>query len=224
MIYPTGGKAARLARGGPAQPAKTKAGKNAGVAVVAAPPEPGVLFNGKDLANWDGDPGVWRVRDGVIVGGSLAGNPRNEFLATTRSFRNFALRVEYKLTGTEGFVNGGVQFRSVRIAQPPNEMSGYQADIGAGHSGCLYDESRRRKFLMRATDEQIKRLEKPGDWNRYEIRCDGPRVTLMLNGEQTVAYTEDDATITPDGLIALQIHGNCKAEIRFRDVQIEELR
>jgi hypothetical protein len=144
-------------------------------------------------------------------------------LATPRRYRNFVLRLEYKLVGTEGFVNGGVQFRSVRVQQPPNEMSGYQADIGAGHSGSLYDESRRKKFLARATEEQVKRLEKPGDWNRYEIRCVGSRVELTLNGERTVAYVEDDASVVADGLIALQIHGNCKAEIAFRNLAIEEL-
>jgi hypothetical protein len=153
----------------------------------------------------------------------MLGNPRNEFLATKRRYRNFVLTLEYKLVGAEGFVNGGVQVRSVRIAQPPNEMSGYQADIGAGHSGCLYDESRRKKFLARGTDEQIKRLEKVGDWNRYEIRCDGPRVEITLNGEKTVTYTETDPSVVADGLIALQIHGNCKAEIAFRDLKIEEL-
>jgi HEAT repeat protein len=212
-------KAARLAKGGTVPAPKGKAAQGLPPAVALAA---GQLFNGKDLGNWDGDPAVWRVRDGVIVGGSMLGNPRNEFLATTKRYRNFVLRVEYKLVGTEGFVNGGVQFRSVRVKQPPNEMSGYQADIGAGHSGSLYDESRRKKFLLHAPEEQIKRLEKPGDWNRYEIRCDGTRVELTLNGERTVAYTEEDAAIEPDGLIALQIHGNCKAEIAFRNLTIEE--
>ncbi|MBL9209128.1 MAG: DUF1080 domain-containing protein [Opitutaceae bacterium] len=213
-------RAARLARGEAPPAAKKKAGAGApAVPALAA----GQLFNGRDLFGWDGDPGVWRVRDGVIVGGSMLGNPRNEFLATKRTYRNFVLRLEYRLVGTEGFVNGGVQVRSVRIAQPPNEMSGYQADIGAGHSGCLYDESRRKKFLARGTDEQIKRLEKVGDWNRYEIRCEGPRVEITLNGEKTVTYTESDPTVVPEGLIALQIHGNCKAEIAFRDLKLEEL-
>ena len=63
----------------------------------------------------------------------MDGNARNEFLATKKSYRNFRLKLEYKLVGTEGFVNGGVQFRSKRIAEPAHEMSGYQADIGAGH-------------------------------------------------------------------------------------------
>jgi len=181
------------------------------------------LFDGRSLAGWEGNPKVWRVRDGVIVGGSLQGNPRNEFLATARNFTNFVLRVEYKLVGTAGFVNGGVQFRSVRVPRPPNEMSGFQADIGAGHSGCLYDESRRNKFLARATDEQIKRLEKAGDWNRYEVRCVGPRIQIRLNGAPTVDYTETDPALPQHGLIALQIHGGCKAEISFRNLTIEDL-
>ena len=101
---------------------------------------------------------------------------------------------------------------------------GYQADIGAGHSGCLYDESRRKRFLARGTDEQIKRLEQAGDWNRYEIRAEGQRVEITLNGEKTVSYTETDPNVVADGLIALQIHGNCKAEIAFRNLKIEELR
>ncbi len=223
-------RAARLARGdaAPAAAPKGKAKKNA-PAPAAAPranpnTAPNPLFNGTDLAGWDGDPGVWRVRDGAIVGGNPDGNPRNEFLATTRRHRDFVLRLDYRLVGTRGFVNGGVQFRSVRIAQPAHEMSGYQADIGAGHSGSLYDESRRKKFLARATDEQLKRLEKPGEWNRYEIRCEGPRVQLFLNGEKTVDYTEADPAIAAeDGLIALQIHGNCAAEIAFRNLILESL-
>ncbi|WP_414660966.1 family 16 glycoside hydrolase [Horticoccus sp. 23ND18S-11] len=213
-------RAARLAKGAPVVAAKTKAG--AGTAAPAAKSTSG-LFNGTDLVGWNGDPGVWRVRDGSIVGGSMLGNPRNEFLAFGRTLKNFVVRLEYRIVGTEGFINGGVQVRSVRIAQPPNEMSGYQADIGAGHSGCLYDESRRKKFLARGTEEQIKRLEKPGEWNRYEIRCDGPRVEISLNGERTVAYTEDDASVAAEGLLALQIHGNCKAEIAFRNLHLEEL-
>jgi HEAT repeat protein len=184
---------------------------------------PTPLFDGQSLAGWEGKPGVWRVRDGVIVGGSLEGNPQNEFLATTRTYGDFVLRLEYRLVGTEGFVNGGVQFRSTRLAPPAAEMCGYQADIGAGHSGCLYDESRRNQFLARASDERIRHLEIPGAWNRYEVRCLGRRVQIVLNGEKTVDYTETDPAIPRDGLVALQIHGACKAEISFRNLAIGEL-
>ncbi len=192
---------------------------------VSAAAAPVALFDGVTLSGWEGETNrVWRVQNGVIVGGSLQGNPRNEFLAARKTYAHFHLRFEYKLAGTEGFVNGGVQFRSRRIANPPNEMSGYQADIGAGFSGCLYDESRRNKMLVMADTNLVARLEKVGDWNRYEVVARGPEIELRLNGQRTARWVETTPGIDVDGLIALQIHGNCKAEISFRDITIEELR
>src|SRR3989449_10130589 len=85
---------------------------------------PAPLFDGKSFAGWEGETNsVWRIRDGVIVGGSLNGNPHNEFLATLKRYANFHLRLEYKLVGAEGFVNGGGQFCSKRISNPPNEKA-----------------------------------------------------------------------------------------------------
>ena len=204
----------------------------AGVLGLFAAPAP--LFDGKTLAGWEGDPKVWRVENGEIVGGSMGGNPRNEFLTTKRTFYNFRLTLEYKLIGTEGFVNAGVQFRSLRATNPPNEMIGYQADIGYGHTGSLYDESRRKKFLARAgsgfggigvkDESEIADLEKKGEWNKYEIRAEGPRITIRLNGKQTLDYTETDPSIDDAyGLIGLQIHGNNKAEIRYRNIVLDPL-
>jgi hypothetical protein len=182
------------------------------------------LFDGKTFEGWEGETSkVWRIADGVILGGSMEGNPQNEFLATKKQYQNFRLTLEYKLNGTEGFVNGGVQFRSIRISQPPNEMLGYQADIGAGYSGCLYDESRRKTMLAKPAEELIKSAEKPGEWNTYEIRAEGTRIQLFVNGVRTVEYTESAPEIALKGSIALQIHGKCKAEIAFRNIQIEEL-
>jgi mono/diheme cytochrome c family protein/glucose/arabinose dehydrogenase len=204
----------------------------AGALGLYAAPAP--LFDGKTLTGWEGDPKVWRVENGEIVGGSMQGNPRNEFLTTKRIFYNFRLTLEYKLTGTEGFVNAGVQFRSQRATNPPNEMIGYQADIGHGHTGSLYDESRRKKFLARAgagvgaygvkADTEIAELEKKGEWNKYEIRAEGPRITIFLNGKATLDYTETDPSVDDAyGLIGLQIHGNCKAEIRFRNITLDPM-
>jgi len=140
-----------------------------------------------------------------------------------KTYKNFVLRLEYKLEGTEGFVNSGVQVRSVRIDQPAHEMRGYQADIGKGWSGSIYDESRRNKVLAKADEALVARIEKPGDWNRYEIRCIGPRLVLSINGTQTVDYTEADASIPQDGHIAVQIHGDGKTIVRFRNLTIEQL-
>src|ERR1043166_3925100 len=181
------------------------------------------IFDGKTLEGWEGDDKVWKVVDGAIVGGSLEGNKQHEFLTTKKSYKDFVLKLEYKLMGTEGFINSGVQIRSRRTQKPPNEMKGYQADIGKGYSGSLYDESRRNKTLVKPEPGLIEKIEKPGDWNLYEIRCEGPRVMLKLNGTQTIDYTEEDKSLEQEGLIGLQIHGGAKSQVFFRNITIEEL-
>lgn len=183
------------------------------------------LFDGRTFAGWEGDTRkTWRIEEGALVGGSLTETvPRNDFLCTTRSFGNFILRLKYKLAGTEGFINGGVQFRSQRLADPAHEMIGYQADIGAKYWGSLYDESRRNKVLAAPDQNDVLRIVKLNDWNDYEIRAEGRRIQLFLNGRQTVDYTEPDDTLPHTGLIGLQVHGGGKAEVWYKDITIEEL-
>jgi hypothetical protein len=195
--------------------------------VTCSHAEPISLFDGKTFTGWEGDTGkVWRIEDGaVIAAGKLEEKAaRNEVLATTRSYKNFDLRLKFKLLGTEGFVNSGVQFRSVRIPNPPNEMSGYQADIGdPKYWGALYDESRRRKMLAEPDMEAVNKVLKRNDWNDFRIRAEGPRIQIWINGTRTIDYTEPDPAIPQEGHLALQIHGNGKTEIRFKDLAIEEL-
>ena len=182
------------------------------------------LFDGRTFDGWEGDiQGTWSIEESALVAGSLEEtSPRNEFLATTREYENFELRLRYKLLGTEGFVNGGVQFRSRRIPGH-HEVIGYQADLGAGYDGYLYDESRRRRMLTDAAPELIRRLVRVDDWNDYRIVAVGARIQLFLNGVRTVNYTEEDASVVRRGIIALQIHGGCKAIVRYRDIEIREL-
>jgi hypothetical protein len=198
------------------------------LALADAPKSPTAtpLFDGKTLAGWQGDTAkTWRVQDGCIVGGTLTEKvPQNEFLATTKSFRNFDLKLKFKLVGTEGFVNSGVQFRSVRIEKPANEMSGYQADLGdPTWWGCLYDESRRNKVLAKSDMTAVNGVLKRQEWNDYRVRAEGARIQIWLNGVQTVDYTEAEAGIAQNGQIALQIHGGGKAEAWFKDIEVQEL-
>lgn len=188
--------------------------------------KPVPLFDGRTFTGWEGDTKTtWRIQDGAIVGGSLSTQvPRNEFLTTTRSFGDFVLRVKFKLVGTEGFINGGVQLRSQRLKEPAHEMTGYQADLGDSYWGSLYDESRRNKTLVAPPAELIKQILKASDWNDYEIRAEGPRIRLSINGRQTIDYTETDPTIPRDGLIGLQVHGGGKVEAWYKDITIQELR
>lgn len=182
------------------------------------------LFDGRTFAGWEGETTkTWRIEDGALVGGSLKEKvPHNEFLATVKTYRNFDLRLKFRLVGGEGFVNAGVQFRSQRI--PDHfEMIGYQADLGEGYYGSLYDESRRNKVLVAADKVALAQVLKLGEWNEYRIRCEGPRVQLWINGVQTVDYTETDAQIEPSGKIALQIHGGGQAEVWYKDLVLEPL-
>lgn len=185
---------------------------------------PQSLFDGRSFAGWDGDTNkIWSIQGGVIQGGSLTVEvPRNEFLATTRSFTNFVLRAKFKIEGTQGFVNSGIQVRSQRVPND-SEMIGYQADIGDGWWGALYDESRRNKVLAKPSDAEMGKPVKKGDWNDYEIRCEGRRLVLKINGVTTVDYTEPDASIPQSGRIGLQVHGGGKTLVSFKDITVEEL-
>ncbi|MBL9173164.1 MAG: DUF1080 domain-containing protein [Verrucomicrobiales bacterium] len=185
---------------------------------------PIALFDGKTFTGWDGDTNrIWRIDDGALVAGDLKSMvPRNEFVATTRSYTNFVLRAQFKIEGSEGFVNGGIQIRSQRIPNH-NEMIGYQADIGEGWYGCLYDESRRNTVLARPDAAAVAKAFKAGEWNDYEIRCEGSRVRLWINGVPMVDYVEKDPAIVPSGRIGLQVHGGGKTRISFRKLTLEEL-
>jgi hypothetical protein len=100
---------------------------------------------------------------------------------------------------------------------------GFQADLGAGNDGALYDESRRRKILAKPSEELLKSALKPGEWNDYRIRADGNHIQIWLNGVQTVDYRETDPDIAQQGIIAVQIHGNGKTIVRYKDLFVQVL-
>lgn len=179
------------------------------------------LFDGKTLDGWEGNLEEFRVEDGAIVGGSLKRPvPRNEFLTAKREFRDFELRLKFKVLGDGA--NAGIQIRSRRV---PNhhEMIGYQADLGQNWWGCLYDESRRNKVLAGPPEDKRSQVVKSNEWNEYRIRCEGRRIQLWINGQRTVDYTESDEKLEQVGLIGLQIHGGPPSEAWYKDIRIKEL-
>ena len=185
--------------------------------------KPIALFDGTSFDGWSGDTSqTFRIENGCIVGGSLTAKiPRNEFLTYDRDFANFELRLQFKILGEEK-VNAGVQIRSRRI---PNhfEMIGYQADLGDGYWGSLYDESRRKKVLAAAPADKVADVLKLKEWNEYVIRCEGKRIHLSINGLTTVDYTEADDSIEQTGLIALQIHSGPPTEAWYRQIELREI-
>lgn len=180
------------------------------------------LFDGRTFKGWEGDTAkVFRIEDGAIVGGSLLeALPRNEFLTTKEEFGDFDLRLEFKVRGERA--NAGVQIRSRRV---PNgsEVRGYQADLGEGYWGSLYDEARRGKILAQADQEAVKKVLKRDDWNTYRILCEGRRIRLWINGLETIDYTEPDESIEQKGVIGLQVHGGVPMEVRYRNIVVRRL-
>jgi len=184
--------------------------------------KPLLIFDGKTFTGWEGNLTIFRIEDGAIVGGSLKDKIlRNEFLCTTRVYGDFELRLKFKLLGGDT-ANAGVQFRTKRI--PDNhEVSGYQADMGAGWWGALYDESRRNKVLIGPNQEKMKDVVKAAEWNDYVIRAEGPHIQLWMNGVQTVDYVENDASIESRGVICPQIHAGPPSEAWYKDLTIRDL-
>jgi poly(3-hydroxybutyrate) depolymerase/prenyltransferase beta subunit len=175
------------------------------------------LVSGNELGGWEGDSKLWSAKDGVLVGLS-PGLDHNEFLATTHPYGDFMLALDFRLADGKG--NSGVQFRSVRV--PPHEMSGYQADIGEGYWGSLYDESRRNKVLVPASQDAIKALNK-SDWNHYTVRAQGDHIILGLGGKVAVNYRETEPSVARSGLLAVQIHAGGPMEIQFKNMMIQTL-
>ncbi|MDZ4667620.1 MAG: DUF1080 domain-containing protein [bacterium] len=183
-----------------------------------------VLFNGKNLKHWQGDMDVWHIENGAITAGDTSiKHLQNDFLATKKDYKNFVLTLKFKLEGGPGFVNSGVQVNSQRnTVAPLNEMVGFQADIGPGYTGSLYDETRRDIILAKADSSMVEKLLHKNDWNDYEIRCIDRRIVIILNGFQTIDYTEPENDYPDFGKIGLQIHSNAKMKISFKDIILDQ--
>lgn len=180
-----------------------------------------LLFDGESLAGWKGNLKVFRIEDHAIVGGNLKEPlPNNEFLRSEKEYGNFELRLQFKLVGENA--NAGVQIRTAEIPDH-HEVIGYQADMGDGWWGCLYDESRRNRVLAGPPADQRDKNVRAGEWNDYRIRCEGSRIQLWINDIQTVDYTEAEAEIPRSGIIAVQIHSGPPAQASYRNIRIRQL-
>jgi putative membrane-bound dehydrogenase-like protein len=169
------------------------------------------FFNRRDLSGWLGDPKLWSVENGEIVG-RTAGLARNEFLRSDAVAGDFRLVVQVKLVKNEG--NSGIQFRSEPL--PDGEMKGYQADIGPGWWGKLYEENG-RALLWRETSGE--KAVKPGEWNEYIVQARGSKIDTWING--THAVDLDDPPGARRGLFAFQLHSGGPTEVRLRIVELE---
>lgn len=183
-----------------------------------------LLFNGKNLEGWEGDPVLWSVQDGAIVGSSDSHPFKvNTFLIYKKRYSDFILRADVKLRNH----NSGIQFRSVQLPGPGWMVSGYQADVSdAGERsawGNFYEERGRSRSVMKTPDEgwlKAKPVLRPKDWNSYEILAQGSHIRLTFNGETTIDTHDEKA---PEGIIALQLHAGEPMRVEFRNLRIKDL-
>jgi len=190
------------------------------------PPQAISIFNGKDLTGWkvvnDSHTGRWSVANNALTSGDLVTRiPSNSYLATTKEYGDFEFRFLFRIQGDpkSGLINSGIQYRSIINGAA---ITGYQADIGTGYWGDIYDERRRGK-LVDGDLSTLKHILKETGWNSYIIRCKGNVHELYINGVKTVHYVEKDPKIPSKGHFALQIHSGGSVKVEFSNITITEL-
>jgi hypothetical protein len=193
-------------------------------------PPPGftALFNGKDLAGWQGLIELpqrskltplqlekkqkeanekylphWTVKNGV-----LHYDGKGQSLQTKNDYGNFELYVDWKIDkkGDSGiYLRGNPQ---VQIWDNP---------IG---SGGLFNNQKHPKDPLTVADKPV------GEWNTFHIIMRGDRVTVYLNGQLVVDnvplenYWERGKPLPAKGPIELQHHGD---RLWFKNIYIKEL-
>jgi putative membrane-bound dehydrogenase-like protein len=180
------------------------------VPIAATPENVAGFFNGKDLTGWTYDPKLWSVENGEIVGRATSGLKHNDWIKSDMLLYDFHFKCQVKLVKNEG--NSGIQFRSEVL--PNGEVKGYQADIGVGWWGKLYEEHGRALLW----DKSGEKFVKPGEWNTYEIIADGGRVRTLINGN--VCVDIDDPKGARRGIIAFQLHSGGPTEVRYKDLAV----
>lgn len=175
------------------------------------------LFNGQDLSGWEARAeGQVEARDGCI---RILAQGKNLWLVHEQEFDDFELEVEAFMP-LEGY-NSGIGFRCVGDTGRPK---GYQCEIENQKSGMLYaigsgwvyprNEEENTAFQNRAGT-----CFRPGEWNHFRIRCEGPHLQIWINDNLT---TDVQDSRFDQGRIALQHHGKGDVHL-FRKIRIRKL-
>lgn len=208
------------------------------------------LFNGKDLAGWNGNPQLWRVQDGAITGETTAANPakENTFLIWTNGVvGDFELVCSFRMVpgDDKAFANSGIQYRSEVMDPAKWIVGGYQADMEAGpnYTGILYEERKSRGIMAERGQKvvwgsgcekqvtgsvgsaaEIEAGIKKRDWNEYRILAQGNRLQHFVNGRQTVDVTDAcESKRATNGVLALQLHAGPPMMAQFKNIRLKVL-
>jgi hypothetical protein len=175
------------------------------------------IFNGKDLSGWTiHGTEKWYVENGELVCES-GPDKQYGYLSTNKLYDNFILRLKFKL---EANGNSGVFIRS---GIEGTKISGWQVEVAPPNhnTGGIY-ESYGRGWLIKPRPEDEKVL-KADQWNNMRIQVINDEVTTWLNGKQMV-YLKDEKIGAGKGFIALQIHDGGGIKVRWKNIQIKQLK
>jgi len=203
---------------------------------IPAPSDAIILFDGKDLSQWEnqkGEPAEWTVHDGVFTVKKGTGDIQtkslfNDFSYTWNGVFRKELQERVRQEATAAFFYKGMY--EIQI------LDCYQNETYVnGQTGSIYKQ----------TPPLVNAMNKPGEWNTYDIiytaptfKKDGtyrtaPRVTLLQNGillqNNTIILGTTEYIGLPKvkehgaGPIRLQDHGDPSAPISFRNIWIREL-
>ncbi|MDF1824699.1 MAG: DUF1080 domain-containing protein [Verrucomicrobiales bacterium] len=197
------------------------------------------LFNGKDLSGWDGDPALWKVDDGIIVGSCTGPKSpeHNSFLIREGAVKDFELRATIRVIGDN---NSGIQYRSRKLPEFGDwAITGYQCDIHPAiqHTGMTYEEKGRGIFGLNGTNvlldpeggrwkisEHDPVKVDTSEWNEFTIIARGNHLIHQVNGKTTSElfdYHEEGRAM--DGLIAIQLHRGNANRVEIKDIRLKKL-
>ena len=176
------------------------------------------LFDGTALDGWkQAGPGAFQLDDdGTMTTSGCMGL----LWYAASGFSAYSLKLDWRTAGDD---NSGVF-----VGFPPSDDpwsavdNGYEIQIDATDvpektTGSVYG------FQSADLNKRDRALNPPGEWNTYEIRVEGERLRVWLNGVKINDFTNTDpARSLADGHIGIQNHG-ADDQVSFRDIRIKEL-
>ncbi len=178
-----------------------------------------MLFNGKDLDNWQivlkdslaPADSTFRVKDGVIFS---SGEPFG-YARTKKSYSDYNLTVEWRWPMEAGNSGVFIHVNEDKVFPDCLECQLYHDHAGDFIAMGGTDFNERTDKSSKAVDKMHASAEKPaGEWNRYDIHVQGDSLTVYVNGVlQNVASGMNRTR----GWIALQSEG---APVEFRNVML----
>ena len=175
-----------------------------------------VLFDGKTLTGWQGNPDWWSVVDGTIVG-KFQDKVPTSFLFTTESFSDFRLTLSSLMVESEN--HAGVCFWGKIVERNGNKWY-TDAPLVVFPNPSMWDYAGAQG--MRVFKHDVGKVTSQHEWVKVEILARGNRVRTAMNGVEVMEWREANPARMAPGPIGIQLHAwSGPQEVRYKDIVIE---